>query len=212
MAIEQSIVKEGLHFGPLGESWVHLCVDMQRMFAEPTEWHTPWLRRVLPNVVRVVELNPSRTIFTRFVPPEAPGDVGGSWRRYYERWHAMTRSEIDPDLIELVPELAGYVPPARLVDKPVMSPWFGPLHGQLQQAGVTSIIVTGAETEVCVLATMMGGIDLGYRMILVTDAVCSGADETHDAMLRIYESRYGMQVETVTTPELLAAHIDGAIA
>ena len=62
------------------------------------------------------------------------------------------------------------------------------------------------------LATMMGGIDLGYRMILVTDAVCSGADETHDAMLRIYESRYGMQVETVTTPELLAAHIDGAIA
>jgi hypothetical protein len=49
-------------------------------------------------------------------------------------------------------------------------------------------------------------------MILVTDAVCSGADETHDAMLRIYESRFGMQVETVTTAELIEARIDGALS
>ncbi len=211
MSIEQAIAKQGLHFGPLGASWVHLCVDMQRMFAEPTPWHTLWMRRVLPNVARVVELNPSRTIFTRFVPPETPDEAGGSWRRYYERWHRMTRAELDPALIELVPELAHYVPPAGIEDKKVMSPWFGALHAGLQQAGVTAIVVTGAETEVCVLATMLGGIDLGYRMVLVTDAVCSGADETHDAMLRIYESRYGMQVETVTTGELIAAHIDGAI-
>ena len=56
---------------------------MQRMFAEPTEWHTPWMERVLPNVVAVVELDPARTIFTRFIPPRSPDDVGGAWRRYY---------------------------------------------------------------------------------------------------------------------------------
>jgi hypothetical protein len=71
---------EGLRFGPLGNSWVHLCVDMQRMFAEPTEWHTPWMERVLPNVVAVVELDPARTVFTRFIPPrsaERPAARGG---------------------------------------------------------------------------------------------------------------------------------------
>ena len=72
-------------------------------------------------------------------------------------------------------------------------------------------IVTGCETEVCVLATVMGGITLGYRVVLVTDAICSGADETHDAMQRIYQSRFGMQVETVTTAELMAARLDGAL-
>jgi len=31
---------------------VHISVDMQRMFAEGTEWKMPWLERVLPNIVR----------------------------------------------------------------------------------------------------------------------------------------------------------------
>ena len=28
---------------PLGPGTYHLCVDMQRMFAERTEWHLPWM-------------------------------------------------------------------------------------------------------------------------------------------------------------------------
>jgi nicotinamidase-related amidase len=58
---------------------------------------------------------------------------------------------------------------------------------------------------------LWGGIDLGYRIVLVVDAICSGADETHDAMQRIYQSRFGMQVETVTTSGMLAARVDGAL-
>ena len=30
-----------LRYGPPGETAVHLCVDMQRMFAEGTEWKMP---------------------------------------------------------------------------------------------------------------------------------------------------------------------------
>jgi nicotinamidase-related amidase len=52
---------------------------------------------------------------------------------------------------------------------------------------------------------MIGAIDLGYRVVLATDALCSSADETHDAMLRVYESRFGMQVETAETVEVLDA-------
>jgi hypothetical protein len=32
---------------PLG-NWRHICVDMQRMFAEDTPWHVPWMKEVSP--------------------------------------------------------------------------------------------------------------------------------------------------------------------
>lgn len=121
----------------------------------------------------------------------------------------MTRDRMDPALLDLVPELRRFVPPATIEDKPVMSAWHGSLHERLQSAGVSTLLVTGAETEVCVLATVLGAIDLGYRVIIVADAVCSGADSTHEAMLEVYGSRFGMQVEIVSTPELVAARIDG---
>jgi nicotinamidase-related amidase len=57
----------------------------------------------------------------------------------------------------------------------------------------------------------MGAVDLGYRVIIVADAICSGADSTHDAMLGIYESRYGTQVEMVTAADLFAARLDGML-
>jgi nicotinamidase-related amidase len=63
--------------------------------------------------------------------------------------------------------------------------------------------VSGGETEVCVLATVMGAIDYGHRVIIATDALCSSADSTHDAMLEIYGSRFGMQVETAPVKEIL---------
>ena len=52
------------------------------------------------------------------------------------------------------------------------------------------------------MATMLGAIDWGFRTILVTDALCSSADETHDAMMNI-NMNVGEQVETVTTQTLL---------
>ena len=204
-------LEEGLRFGPLRGRWVHICIDMQRMFAESTEWHTPWMERVLPNVIAVVELDPARTIFTRFIPPGSPDDIGGAWRRYWHKWDSMTRTRLDPGLIDLVSDLSRFVPPASFEDKSVMSAWHGSLHARLQSAGVDALIVSGAETEVCVLATVMGAIDLGYRVIIVADAICSGADSTHDAMIEIYESRFGMQVETVTAANLVAARIDGML-
>ncbi|HEY8577528.1 MAG TPA: isochorismatase family cysteine hydrolase [Devosia sp.] len=200
---------DGLLFGPFRDRWAHLCIDMQRMFADETEWHTPWMARVLPNVVSLVELDPARTVFTRFITPMSADDVSGTWHRYYQRWASMTRERMHPDLVDLVPELRRFAPPAWIEDKVVMSAWKGTLHSRLRAAGVTTLIVTGAETEVCVLGSVMEAIDLGYRIILVSDAVCSGADSTHDAMLGIYNSRYGMQVEVVTTAELLAARLDG---
>jgi nicotinamidase-related amidase len=200
------IAPPGLHFGPLGPNWVHLCIDMQRMFAEQTEWHAPWMERVLPKVVQLVEMGPERTVFTRFIPPRTPDEVGGTWKRYYQRWASMTRAQLDPGLIDLIPDLNRFAPPARVLDKPIYSPWLGSrLHGELVAAGVDTVVISGAETDVCVMAAVIGAIDLGYRVIIATDAICSSADSTHDAMHHIYDSRFGMQVETAVAAEIVEA-------
>jgi nicotinamidase-related amidase len=204
--------KHGIAFGPLGQSWVHLCVDMQRMFAEPTPWQTPWMELVLPQVVHLVELSPERTIFTRFVPARAAEQAHGNWQRYYRRWPEMTLERMDNGLVDLVSELARFVPPGRVFDKSVYSPWAdGRLDAMLRGLGVDTVIISGAETEVCVLAAVIGAMDLGYRVIIVTDAICSSADETHDAAIELYQSRFGMQVETTIVAELIAARLDGLL-
>ena len=91
----------------------------------------------------------------------------------------MTVDELGADMINVVPELARFAPPAHFIDKHVYSPWSGSdLHRQLRDAGIDTLIITGGETDVCVLATMMGAVDWGFRVLLVTDGLCSSADET----------------------------------
>jgi nicotinamidase-related amidase len=203
--------KNTLRFGPLTDTSLHICVDMQRLFAEDTDWHTPWMERVLPNVVRIVDVHPAQTIFTRFIPADEPGQGRGTWRRYYENWESMTISRLGREMVELAPELKRFVPPARVIDKKVYSPWLeGNLDNLLRDTAVDTLVVSGGETDVCVLATVLGAVDRGYRVVVATDALCSSTDETHDAMMTLYHNRYGQQVETVTTDTILDSWRAGA--
>lgn len=195
----------GLRFGPIGENAVHLCVDMQCLFTGSSPWAMPWFERVLPNVCMLVEQQPSHTVFTRFIPPLSPEKSGGAWTRYYNKWHCMTLDQLSPEDVNLVAELELFVPPARVVDKSVYSPWhFTQLHQNLQQSNIDTLLVSGGETDVCVLATVLGAVDLGYRVILISDAVCSSSDEAHDAMQSFYAGRLSLQVETAETQVVLS--------
>jgi nicotinamidase-related amidase len=55
-----------------------------------------------------------------------------------------------------------------------------------------------------VLATVLDAVDLGLRVVVVDDAVCSSSDEGHDAMMVLYHQRYGIQIATMSTDEALA--------
>jgi nicotinamidase-related amidase len=152
----------------------------------------------------MTERHADRTVFTRFIPARSPGRGPGTWKRYYERWASMTLEAVPPELVQLVPELARFVPPATVVDKRVYSPWLSTdLHARLLRSRVDTLVVTGAETDVCVLATVLGAVDLGYRVIVATDALCSSSDATHDALMTLYHQRFGQQIETAATDEVL---------
>lgn len=196
-------MKEG-RFQLEARAMLHLCVDMQRLFAEPTAWRVPWLPRIVPVVLEIASRHARRTVFSRFAPPATPDAAEGAWRAYYERWPQMTGSALDPHLLELVDPLARLVPPARAVDKPGNSVFSRTgFAAALKRRGVTTLVVTGGETDVCVLATVMQAIDLGFRILLPTDALCSTSDGAHDAIVDLFRTRFASQVEATTTEDLL---------
>lgn len=177
---------------------------MQNVFAEPTPWHTPWMARVLPAVEEITGYHAEETVFTRFIPPARPEELPGSWRRYFHRWEEMTLERIDARLLELVPSLGRSVPPAVVVDKHVYSPFFEPgLLQLLRKRRADTLVITGAETDVCVLAAVLGAVDFGYRVVLATDALCSSSDTTHDALLTLYRARFSYQIEATDTASIL---------
>jgi nicotinamidase-related amidase len=154
------------------------------------------MSRVLPVVSELARRHPARTIFTRFIPPQRATDMPGMWQRYYTRWQEATRERLDPALLELLPALAKLCPPAAVLDKTRYSAFSEPrLIKFLQAKEADGLIVSGSETDVCVLATVLAAVDLGYRVILVRDAVCSSSDEGHDALMKMYHQRYSEQIE-----------------
>jgi nicotinamidase-related amidase len=195
----------GLRHGPLGPNCVHLCVDMQQLFAAPYPWTVPWLDRILPNVELLCARDPGRTVFTRFLPPRSPEEAGGAWRRYYRKWEEVTLDRVGTQAVELVAPLARFAPPAAVIDKSVYSPWLTPaLPTLLTEGRVDTLIVSGGETDVCVLATVLGAIDRGYRVVLVRDALCSSSDRTHDDLIDLYTTRFDMQIEVADLSEVLS--------
>ena len=190
---------------PLTERSVHLCVDMQRIFSAEGPWPTPWMDKVLPVAAALAGRHPERTVFTRFIPPEHAEQMPGMWRRYYARWRMATRQVLPLELLELMPPLAALCPPATIIDKTRYSAFAEPrLIEHLRQRDADAVIVSGSETDVCVLATVLDAVDIGHRVIVVRDAICSSSDEGHDMLMRLYHTRYTEQIETADAATILA--------
>jgi len=85
-----------------------------------------------------------------------------------------------------------------LGSRATLAPW-------LTSHGIDTLIVSGGETDVSVLATVMSAIDLGYRIVLATDALCSASDRTHDALMTLYRERFSRQFTTAMTVQILEA-------
>ena len=207
MAEEDSTVRKEAEISDprsgIPASAVHLCLDMQNLIGPAGPWAARWAERILPAVVTLVEHAPQRCIFTRFVPPADETDLPACWRSFYRAWPGMTAREVDPDAIELMAPLKIFTPPAPVLDKTRFSAFSNPaLHAGLCSLAAETIIVSGAETDMCVLATALAAIDLGYHVIVATDAVCSSADPGHEAALRLTRDRFSQQMQAMSTAEI----------
>jgi nicotinamidase-related amidase len=168
---------------PFDDGTLLIVVDMQRLFESGTIWQVPRLPGLVPLIARLIERRPARTILTRFMTPASADAAAGSWRRYYRRWSSVTLAEMDPALLELVPALAAFAPPGEICDKTTYSAFESEsFRDQLRRRRAKTLIFCGIETDVCVLASVLGAIDHGYHVVLAKDAMASSSDAAHQAV------------------------------
>jgi nicotinamidase-related amidase len=60
----------------------------------------------------------------------------------------------------------------------------------LSDSGVRGLVITGSETDVCVLATALDAVDRGSRVIPVENTLRSSSDPGHDALMTLYRTRF----------------------
>ncbi len=93
----------------------------------------------------------------------------------------------------------------RLLVKKYASAFFGtPLDAELKQLGVDTLVVTGCTTSGCVRATVVDGLQLGYRVIVPREAVGDRSREAHEQNLVDIQGKYGDVVALKDVLERLA--------
>jgi nicotinamidase-related amidase len=113
---------------------------------------------------------------------------------------SRVRGAFPPDFAELLPELDTQ-PTDILVSKQRWGAFTGTsLHEALQERGVTQVVVTGVATQAGVESTARSAHELGYHVVLVTDAMTARDAVDHDHAVERIFPRLG---ETGTTDEVL---------
>ena len=186
----------------LPRPWLPVVIDMQRLFAEDTVWHTPSTGRVVVPIRHLVE-HFGDAVFTRFMTPESPSEARGTWGSYYEHWAELTTAVMDPEMLDVMPELSDLAARSKVCDKTTHSAFnSGDFDRVLFESGAETVVLAGVETDVCVLATAMDAIDRGYGVVIASDAVTSSDEASHRACLDLVYPRFDQQVRLMSVAEI----------
>jgi nicotinamidase-related amidase len=178
-----------------GTEWL-LVIDMQRAFADPpSPWASGGFYAALPQVERLVAAYQGRVILTRYVPP-AP--LTGAWIGYYAAFPTLLLPASDPAWDLKLPVPNGVPVETRAT----FSKWDARMAALIGPS--TSIAVCGVATECCVLGTVLGAVDNGRFVRVVTDACAGGTPEAHDQTLGILAG-FAPLVGLTRTDDLLSA-------
>jgi nicotinamidase-related amidase len=181
-----------------------IVVDMQRAFVERGEaMEVPSACEIVPRIQELLAVFRAQrlpVIFTEFLYTEtAPllvGDLHPEHRRVKPgaprgfgrpsssclagEANVATIAELAPCSDELV------------VQKPYYDAFHGTvLDGALRARGISHLVITGTLTDICVLATVVGGFNREYRMTVVEDGVATLWPEIQRATLDIIARAYG---------------------
>jgi hypothetical protein len=79
-----------------------------------------------------------------------------------------------------MPTLTRFTPPSTVSTKTGIPLLPAVISSTTFRSVVLTDFMTGSETDICVLATALSAVDLGYRVVIVRDALCSSSDEGHE--------------------------------
>lgn len=185
-----------------------VVIDMQRDFLEPGGFgetlgnDVSLLRSVIPPLQKVLTVSRSAgmvIVYTREghrpdlsdcppaklnrgTPTLRIGDTGPKGR-------ILIRGEYGHDIIDELAPCPGEI----VIDKPGKGSFYATdLDDLLAAAGITSLVVTGVTTEVCVHTTVREGNDRGYECLVLSDCVGSYVPEFQQAGLAMIAAQGGI--------------------
>lgn len=193
-----------LQFGKIGKDALHICIDMQLVFLQPGPWYCTEGVNILEPIKNLIGQKTAKTIFTRFITPENAKDAQGAWKQYYAHWESMTKERMNPSLLDIHPDLLNKARHSIVLDKKTYDAFKEPEFRKfLDNLKPSTIIFSGIETDVCVMATVLSAVDSGYRVILASDAITSSNRPSHLSCMEHIYPRYDQQIEIATTSLIL---------
>ena len=186
-----------------------LVVDMQRGFVEPGEaLEVPPAREIVPVIRALLDGFRSKRLpvaFTEFTySPAVPILVGELHPEHQPATPGAPRGFGLPssNCLEGTPSARTIGALAPRPDEPVIRKrWYDgfagtELDGALRARGVTSLVLTGTMTDICVLATVVGAFNREYRISVVADGVATLWPEIQRATLDIVGRAFGRVVQS----------------
>jgi len=194
-----------------------LVVDMQRAFLDPGEaMEVPPARDIVPQIQALLDLFRGKrlpVLFTEFTYSEAaPVHVGllhpehrraapGAQRGFGRPSSSCLAGEAN---VHVVPDLAPQ-PGELIVTKHYYDGFNGTaLDTALRSRDVTHLVLTGTMTDICVLGTVIGGMNREYRMTVVDDGTATLWPEVQRATLDIIRRAYARVLTTKQIAEEIA--------
>ena len=186
-----------------------LVVDMQCGFLDPGEaLEVPPAREIIPAIRALLEAFRARRLpvaFTEFTySPAVPLLVGALHPEHQPAPSGAPRGFGRPssNCLEGTESARTLGARAPRADEPVIRKrWYDgfagtELDGALRARGVTSLVITGTMTDICVLSTVVGAFNREYRITVVEDGVATLWPAIQRATLDIVGRAFGRVVSS----------------
>ena len=178
-------MKKEYDFKNLKQNTAVLVIDMQNDFASqekntPERWNQ--IKKFIPNIKKILQSarnNKISVIYTKEMHRASGVDLG--IEPDFEEEHCIEGTPGAEIIQELTLEEGDYI----VSNKRIYSAFMGTdLEILLRGLKVENLILTGAFTDVCVLATALDARALDYRVIIPEDSVVGTNPERHQAALK----------------------------
>ncbi len=132
-----------------------------------------------------------------------PDAVLSPYGRFFSRFKSIPANLPGSKDVEVIPELA------PLPGEPVLGNFIfsifsnSNLENVLKQKGANTLVLSGLATEMAILSSVLNGVDLGYNLIVPSDASASANARAHEMIMN--NMIPGMAL--VTTTEDVLAHL-----
>lgn len=173
-----------------GKNPILLVIDITRAFTEPNRPLGSDATKIVDGVNRLIDAARNKDLpilFTRVAYADPDLSDAGLWARKIGRLEDLVEGGEGVQMDARLDFRAG----DPVLTKKYASCFFGTdLASRLTSAGIDTLVIVGLSTSGCVRATAVDAIQLGFRPIVVEDAVGDRWQNAHDQALADLRAKY----------------------